>query len=168
MHGTKLCTHGAKTPMLGGIETKRNTRLHPDSIMGGVLSCHNGGVVSCPGPGSVLFEAEVSDYHVWRSNSAPSAQMPVGNMWVSNDPGDGSGSDSDSVHSSPESPRFTRTFSEAGQFLISFLFWLVLRPRGCTRGLFRSLRSRGSIRCRGRYGQIHWHEVADSHMPAGA
>ena len=25
--------------------------------------------------------------------------------------------------------------------------WLVLRPRGCTRGLFRSLRSRGSIHC---------------------
>ena len=40
--------------------------------------------------------------------------------------------------------------------LVSFFFVSVvvvvalgLRPRGCTRGLFRSLRSRGSIRCRG-------------------
>ena len=64
------------------------------------------------------------------------------------------------------------------------VFRLVLRPRGCTRDLFRSLRSRGSIRCycsrgsircycsrgsircRGRLGQIHWYGVADLHMPS--
>ena len=52
--------------------------------------------------------------------------------------------------------------------LFIFLLLLVLRPRGCTRGLFRSLRSRGNIRGRGRHVQIHWHEVADLHMPSGA
>ena len=37
-----------------------------------------------------------------------------------------------------------------------------------TRDLFWSLRSRDSICCRGQHGQIHWHEVADLHMPSGA
>ena len=47
---------------------------------------------------------------------------------------------------------------------IFFSCWF-LRPRGCTRGLFRSLRSRDSIHCRGRHGQIRWQEVADLHIP---
>ena len=41
--------------------------------------------------------------------------------------------------------------------LFVFVVCLVLRPRGCTHGLFRSSRSRGSIRCRCRLDQIHWH-----------
>ena len=44
---------------------------------------------------------------------------------------------------------------------------LGFQPRGCTQDLFRSLRSRG-IRCRGRHGQIHWHEVAALHSRLGA
>ena len=55
--------------------------------------------------------------------------------------------------------RHTVTFSQLPCFLL-----LVLRPRGCTRGLFRSLRSRGSIHCRYR---LHWHEAADLHQPSG-
>ena len=47
-----------------------------------------------------------------------------------------------------------------------FFFWLVLRPRGCMRDVCWSLRSRGSIHCY--CSQIHWHEVADLHMPSGA
>ena len=41
-------------------------------------------------------------------------------------------------------------------------FWVRVflpRARGCTRGLFPiGPCCRGSIRCRGRHGQIHWHE----------
>ena len=39
---------------------------------------------------------------------------------------------------------------------------------GCTRGLFRFLRSCGSMRCRGRHGQTHWPEVAELHSRLGA
>ena len=57
-----------------------------------------------------------------------------------------------------------RSFSFFIYFLGFSLFfgcWF-LRPRGCTLGLCRSLRSRGRTRCGCRLGQIHWCEVADS------
>ena len=41
-------------------------------------------------------------------------------------------------------------------------------PEGRTRDLCRPLRSSGSIRCRGRPGQIHWHESADLHCRLSA
>ena len=37
---------------------------------------------------------------------------------------------------------------------VQTLFWLVLRPRGCTQDLVRSLRSRGSIHCQYRLAHI--------------
>ena len=45
-------------------------------------------------------------------------------------------------------------FSHHFIFLYSLFFFLIIRPRGCTRDLIRSLRNRGSIHCRHRIGQL--------------